>query len=171
MSTVPESAASGHVKTFPLNSRRLTAETVTRIARALGLPTNASQSEVRQLIEGKLAEDYEPKNVQVDVTALQHGITTIELRDESGVLLEIPAEDGTEEGRKSDGEKSRSRSASVGPGTGDGEEAGGARVVSASREEELEGELESARDRIHELELELERACERAEEGKTRLAE
>ena len=54
MSTVPESAASGHVKIFPLNSRRLTAETVTRIARALGyIPTNALQSEVRQLIEGK----------------------------------------------------------------------------------------------------------------------
>ena len=74
---------------------------------------------------------------------------------------------------KSDGKRSRSRSASVGPGTGnieeDGEEAEGARGISASREE-LERELESARDHIHELELELERACERAEE-KTRLTE
>ena len=53
--------------------------------------------------------------MQVDVTALQHGITMIELRGESGVLLEISAEDDTEEGQKSDGERSRSRSASVGP--------------------------------------------------------
>ena len=61
--------------------------------------------------------------MQVDVTALQHGIKMIELRGESGVLLEISAEDDTEEGQKSDGERSRSRSASVGPGTGDGYEA------------------------------------------------
>ena len=38
--------AAGHVtKTYPLNSRRLKAETISRIAKALGLPTNASPAE------------------------------------------------------------------------------------------------------------------------------
>ena len=41
---------------YPLNSRRLTAAVINQIARGLGLPTNASLSETRGLIEGALGE-------------------------------------------------------------------------------------------------------------------
>ena len=62
------SAAGDHAtRTYPINSRRLTAETLRWIAKELGLPTNASKAETRQMIEGRLAEEHEPKNVLVDV--------------------------------------------------------------------------------------------------------
>ena len=61
--TSGEATADLVVKTYPLNSRRLTAEMVNRIANGLGLPTNALREELRQLVEGKLAEEHEPKNV------------------------------------------------------------------------------------------------------------
>ena len=61
MSMAGEVASREHVtKMFPLNSRRLTAETLTRIA---AVTTGASASEARQLIEGKLSA-HEPRNVQ-----------------------------------------------------------------------------------------------------------
>ena len=47
--------AEGHVvttKTYPLNSKRLTAGTLSRVAEALGLPTRGSAAETRQIIEG-----------------------------------------------------------------------------------------------------------------------
>ena len=83
------------VQTYPLNLKRLTASIVTRIAAGLGLP-KASLADSRQMIEGKLAEDREPRNVQVDVAGSESG-STIRLRDASGIFLEIlPAdrEDG-----------------------------------------------------------------------------
>ena len=43
------------------------------------------------MIKGKLAEVREMRNVQVDVLETE-GKTTIKLRDESGVFLEIPQE-------------------------------------------------------------------------------
>ena len=105
MSTLEEAEeANGRVtKTFPLNSRRLTAEVLARIARALGLPTNASSAETRQLIEGKLAEDHEPQNVQVDVTELATGVVEISLRDQDGLFAEIPADEGAGEEPGRDG--------------------------------------------------------------------
>ena len=84
------------VKTYHLNSRRLTAEIVNRIAKGLGLPTNASLSETRQLIEGTLEGDHEPQNVQVDVTEAVRGITMIRPRDE-GTFAEFPTGEGTTE--------------------------------------------------------------------------
>ena len=71
MATPSETEATeGHVaktKTYPLNSKRLTAGILSRVARALGLPTRGSVAETRQIIEGKLGEDYEPMNIQVDI--------------------------------------------------------------------------------------------------------
>ena len=148
MSTLEEAEeANGRVtKTFPLNSRRLTAEVLARIARALGLPTNASSAETRQLIEGKLAEDHEPQNVQVDVTELAMGVVEISLRDQDGLFADIPADEGAGEEPERDG----------------GEDAGegGSRETPTSREEELAGLLDIARGRARELELELERVQE-----------
>ena len=79
--------------TYPLNSRRLIAEHMTRIAKGLGLPTGATLADLKQMIEGKLAENYEPRNVQVDVVELGASATAIKLRDEGGVILEIPPEE------------------------------------------------------------------------------
>ena len=51
---------------YPLNSRRLVAGQLRRLAGMLGLPTSSTQASTRQLIEGKLLElGHESKNVQV----------------------------------------------------------------------------------------------------------
>ena len=53
---------------LPLNSKRLTAAHVQQLARTLGLPTTASPDDIRQMIDGKLAEiGRETPNVQVVV--------------------------------------------------------------------------------------------------------
>ena len=78
----------GHAKTYPLNSTRLTASVVSRIATALGLP-KASLADSRQMVEGLLAEEREPRNVQVELDAGEDGLT-IRLRDAGGVFLEVP---------------------------------------------------------------------------------
>ena len=146
-----ETVAGDHVvRTYPLNSRRLTAEILSRIAKGLGLPTNASLAETRQMIEGRLAEDYDPKNVEVSVIELAPGVTTIELRGEDGLIVEISADEGARLGQEPSGESP----------INEGEGGAGAREDSASREEELRAELELARDRAHELEAELERVQE-----------
>ena len=75
-------------KTYPLNSTRLTASVVSRITAALGLP-KASLADSRQMIEGSLAEEREPRNVQVELVS-EEGSLTIRLRDAGGVFLEVP---------------------------------------------------------------------------------
>ena len=83
--------AAGHVtKTYPLNSRCLTAETLNRIARVLELPTRGSTDETRQLIKGKLGEEYEPRNTQVDLLVVGAGVTRIKLRSSDGVIVDVP---------------------------------------------------------------------------------
>ena len=52
-------------KLLPLNSRRLTAAHLRYIAGAMELPHTGSADEVRQLIEGKLQDEHEVRNVQV----------------------------------------------------------------------------------------------------------
>ena len=150
--TSGEATADLVVKTYPLNSRRLTAEIVNRIANGLGLPTNSSREELWQLVEGKLAEEYEPKNVQVDIIELEHGVTSIKLRDQSGVILDIPGDDEPEEEREPGREGDRSRRSSEG-------EADGAREELTSREA-LMAQLREARDRVCELRSELETVVE-----------
>ena len=80
------------VKTYPLNSRRLTTQVMHRIAAALGLP-RASRDDVRQMVEGHLSEDRLPQNVQVDIVESEVG-TTIRLRDADGVFLDVPPTSG-----------------------------------------------------------------------------
>ena len=76
------------VKTYPLNSRRLTARIVHRIAAALELP-KAPLSDARQMVEGSLGEGREPWSVQVDIVESESG-SIIRLRDADGVFLEVP---------------------------------------------------------------------------------
>ena len=147
-----EAAVNHTVKTYPLNSRRLRAETVNRIAKGLGLPTNSLLAETRQLIEGKLGEEHESKNIQVDVIELQPGVTAIKLQGKGGVIIEIPAEERSGEGQPP-GRGSRSRSTSE-------EDVGGARGEPTAREAELMRQLESALDHECEMKLELERMQE-----------
>ena len=54
------------VVTYPLNSRRLTAQVVHRIAAALELP-KAPLADARQMVEGFLSKDHKQRNVQVDL--------------------------------------------------------------------------------------------------------
>ena len=86
----------GHV---PLNSKRLTAAYLRRLAGALEIPTSASSEELRQLIAGKLEEmEREPMNVQVGLRKTDRGVH-LTLRDVDGIILEVdpsPPEAGTE---------------------------------------------------------------------------
>ena len=76
---------------IPLNSKRLTAEQLRRLARAMNIPTTAATDEVRQMVEGKLSEDgREPWNVQV----VLDGTTPLDaftLQDEEGEFLTVSA--------------------------------------------------------------------------------
>ena len=78
---------------YPLNSRRLVASQLHRLAGILGLPTSSSLASTRQLIEGKLLEmGCEPKNVQViesDEDARLYLVT------DDGVISEESAEVNT----------------------------------------------------------------------------
>ena len=73
-----------------LNSRRLSAANMRRIAAMLGLLTDASMEERRQFIEGKLLEaDREPRNVQVVIHEVKSTTETrlhLSLIDEMGVF-------------------------------------------------------------------------------------
>ena len=92
-------------RTFPLNSARLTASVVTRIAEGLELPLSASLEETRQLIDGKLSAEREPRNVQVDLLDAASGVT-IRLRDASVAFLELPPqEQGSSEDRATGGSR------------------------------------------------------------------
>ena len=75
---------------LPLNLKRLTAAHVQQLARTLGLPTMASPDNIRQMIDGKLAEiGREPPNVQVVVQREVEGDRAyLYLQDASGVFLE-----------------------------------------------------------------------------------
>ena len=85
-------------KTFPLNSRRLTASVVSRIAKELGLEISASLEDTRQVVSGKITEmGRQPQNVQVDLVESGSGVV-ITLRDDEGVFLMSQPEDREDEG-------------------------------------------------------------------------
>ena len=100
--------AEGHVatmKTYPPNSKCLTAGTLSRVAEALGLPTRESAAETRQIIEGKLGESYKPMNVQVELTEVDK--ISVRLLTADGVIMEIPLKDSVQDedpGHHDDGE-------------------------------------------------------------------
>ena len=93
-----EQTSRSFTRTFPLNFKRLTAEVLSRIAEWLGLPTNASAAETRQLIDRKLEEYcYEPRNVQVDLIEQTDCQVAIKLGSEDGEIANIPAEESQEQ--------------------------------------------------------------------------
>ena len=60
----PAAHTSTHERSFPLNSRRLTASVIGQISLALAVPTGGSLEDTRRMLEGKLAEaGREPRNV------------------------------------------------------------------------------------------------------------
>ena len=85
-------------KVLPLNSRWLMTAHVRALAEKLGLPTRAATEELRQLIEGKLADmGREPKNVQVILKEPEEGTEEemfLFLVDADGVFAEtvLPTE-------------------------------------------------------------------------------
>ena len=80
------------VRTYPLNSRQLTADVIGPMAKELDLPTAGSLEETRQILDGKLVEmGREPRNVQVDLEEME-GVVAVYLKDKSGVFLEAQPE-------------------------------------------------------------------------------
>ena len=166
-----ERRGKSRAKTYPLNSSRLMASIVARIAAALGL-LKASLADSRQMIEGTLADDREPWSVQVDLVESEEGVA-VDLRDAGGVFLQIPPSklgdgDGDRESREASGEDGNGTKEDDGNGSGGGSL--GADVVareaeSAEPEEtEISGitaALDSAHARVVELERELEMANHR----------
>ena len=146
-------------RTYPLNSTRLTASVMSRIAAALGLP-RASLADSRQMVDESLAEEREPRNVQVELTDSEEGVM-IRLMDASGVFLEIPPSppDGGDAGdagesRERDRGSERSGSGSGSPDRGGG---GGSEV----EDDEAEAAAAAARARVTDLEAELLTATKR----------
>ena len=137
------------VKSYPLNSKRLTAPILHRIASALGLP-KAPLADARQMVEGKLSEDREPRNVQVDLVVSGSG-TVVRLRDAGGVFLEEPLDDadgGEEPGTTlEDGER----------GAGDPEVGHAGEMEAEARESDAAAETMNGTR----LRIELETAAER----------
>ena len=77
---------------YHLNSRGLRAAWIQRIAQSLESPTSASTSEVRQMIDGKLADllQQEATNVQVIVQGKSDGAAMF-LVNENGIIMTINA--------------------------------------------------------------------------------
>ena len=139
---------------FPLNSKRLTASHLKRIAAAMGLPTTASADELRQMIEGEVqSRGREPRNVQVIVSGVGAD-STLELCDAEGAFLEVEQEEPLEYGSGS-GEDSRS-----GAEEGEGEQLG-----------TLRRELVGANQAVAALKVENEALKKTVEEEKARLKE
>ena len=177
MSTVEREGRNGEpiVKTFPLNSKRLTAEVLTRIAKGLGLPVNASAAETRQLIEGirKLEEqEHEPRNIQVDEIEAS-GDITVKLRGENGIILEVTGDQrgqGQEE-ETGDGVLAGARSVGGNEESGAGRARGSEEGSVHQETEEQRAELERAQERTVELEQELEGTREEQERTTERLTQ
>ena len=72
---------------FPLNSRRLTTKHLQLVAETMKLPTSMSTEELRQLIDGTLADmDHDPANVQVVIQEVTRSELCLLLVDDSGVF-------------------------------------------------------------------------------------
>ena len=165
--TGAEVTASHATKTYPLNSRCLTAKTLSRITKALGLLTGASPAETMQLIEGQLGEEHEPRNVQVDLTVVSLESSYVARMESSPTSQRRIGKEWTPS--RSDGEPERD-----GDGAGERnleaeaeeEDVGGTCDCDWSQEElaaqvgDVEAALKSERDRTRGLEAELERVRE-----------
>ena len=77
------------VQTLPLNSRRLTASVLRQLAGGLGVPTTATQADLRPMIEGELTgRGRDPLHVQVVLRQVARG-AYLSLQDETGVFVEV----------------------------------------------------------------------------------
>ena len=77
----------------PLNSKRLTAGQLRRLAVALEVPSSGTSADIRLIIEGRLTKlGQEPHNVQV---VIDEGtpMAALDLQDELGTFLTVLAED------------------------------------------------------------------------------
>jgi hypothetical protein len=88
-------SSGGISATYPLNSKRISAAYLRRIAEELGLPATAGIEDLRVMIDHKFCEEgHEPRNVQVTVCAGPP--ESLSLRDGEGVFLVViltPKED------------------------------------------------------------------------------
>ena len=121
---------------LPLNSRRLTANIVNRIAKAPELPHSASLDNMKQMVEGTLTErGEEPRNIQVALIEGVEGVV-IELQNEDGAFLTIEPEPEIERDHEEPGTDE-----AVGAETAC-EAEDGTESDSRAREAELETELD-----------------------------
>ena len=85
-------------RTLPLNSRRLTASIVNRIAKELGVTGTASLEDLRQIVEGQVEElGHSPPNVRVELVETDRGVV-VSLQDDKGTFLECEPEVERERG-------------------------------------------------------------------------
>jgi hypothetical protein len=131
---------------------------MSRIAAALGLP-RASLADSRQMVDGSLAEEREPRNVQVELTDSEEGVM-IRLMDASGVFLEIPPSppDGGDAGESRERDRGSERG---GRGSGSPDGGGGGSEVEDDEAEVAAAELAAALARVTDLEAELLTATKR----------
>ena len=130
---------------MPLNSKRLKAGHLRRLAAALGVPTAASADELRQMIDGKLTEEgKEARNVQV-VLGGADPTSEFALEDEEGRFLSVPATE----------EENHSESPNL---SGDGEE-----------QEALKRELDTLTEEIQSLKAEVSGLKDKLHEEKARI--
>ena len=61
-------------RNFPLNSGRLTARVVRRIAEELQLNISASLEDTRQIVGGKIEDGTKTANVRVDLAETENGV-------------------------------------------------------------------------------------------------
>ena len=80
-------------RALSINSQRLTAAVMCRIARELGVTGLASAEDMRQIVEGKLGElGHPPENVRVELAEMEQGV----LQDDEGIFLECQPEEEEE---------------------------------------------------------------------------
>ena len=72
----------GSGQTLPLNSRRLTSSLLRQLAEGLGVPSTASQGDLRPMIEGKRSDGgHDPLRTQVVLREVERG-TLLCLQDD-----------------------------------------------------------------------------------------
>ena len=86
--------------TFPLNSKRLNATRIRRIAESLGVPIGAAADEICQMLGEKLrGMGHDPTNVQVVI----EGDDNLYAVDNTGIILHIKSHEEGHVGRHEEG--------------------------------------------------------------------
>ena len=130
---------------LPLNSRRLTASHLRRLAAELEVPTGASTNEIRQMIDGKLTEaGRDVMNVQEVLVSAQPSCE-FHLEDADGKFLTVPeAQPGDD----------NDHTPSEHPETGEGDTKEALEVLKGENQallDRLESQLEDEKVRFREL--------------------